>query len=136
MERYIRDPRFAPYVQFLRFAVVGGGVTALAVLIYWIAAFPFGRTPLVANLISYAISVIAGYFLHSLLTFKGHGDQVRDRWTSIRFVIASLAGFALNSLWAWGLTGPIGGEKWWPMIPIALVTPPVTFLLNRKWVFR
>lgn len=131
----LRDPRLAPYLQFIRFAIVGGFVTFVSVALYWVAAMPLGMTPLVANGVSYLISVVVGYFLHSLLTFRDP-DAQRDVMTTVRFFLSSLVGFALNSFWAWVLTGPIGGPKWWPMIPIALVTPPVTFLLNRIWVFR
>jgi hypothetical protein len=33
------------------------------------------------------------------------------------------------------LTGLLAGPTWWPVVLMLTVTPAVTFLLNRHWVF-
>ena len=33
------------------------------------------------------------------------------------------------------MTGALGGPAWWPLVPMLLVTPLVSFALNRAWVF-
>jgi hypothetical protein len=36
----------------------------------------------------------------------------------------------------WLFTGPLELSPAWPILPMLFVTPAVTFLLNRQWVFR
>lgn len=122
--------------QLLRYGVTGGGVTLVATLVYWIAARrdgAFAIPPLAANLISYLVAVGLGYVLHSRFSFRDHG--ARTKATSVRFAIASLFGFALNSLWVWLLVHVLHGATWWPIPLMVTATPLAIFWLNRAWVF-
>jgi putative flippase GtrA len=71
--------------------------------------------------------------MHSKWSFKGQGE--RTAGTAVRFVAVSLLSLALNSLWVALITGPLGLGPAWPILPMLFVTPAVTFLLNRHWVF-
>jgi putative flippase GtrA len=121
--------------QLLRFAISGGIVTLLGAGAYWVTATFLGIAPLIANVIGYAVAVVTGYVMHSRFSFAGHGSRDNLARTTGRFVIVSLVSLGLNSFWVWLLTGALGGETWWPVPPMLLVTPLVTFSLNRKWVF-
>ncbi|MFN3943656.1 MAG: GtrA family protein [Allosphingosinicella sp.] len=121
--------------QLWRFAMTGGFVTGLGAGAYWLLATFFPVAPLVANLIGYLVAVATGYVLHSRWSFRGHGRRDNVARTTGRFFIVSLASLALNSLWVWLFTGLLAGPTWWPLLPMLLVTPLVTFTLNRKWVF-
>lgn len=133
IRRLVADP--ATRAQLIRFIVAGGAVTVLAVAVYWTLATPFGVSPLLANLAGYVAAVVSGYVLHSRWSFRGHGDRDAPAARSVRFVVVSAISLALNSLWVWLLTGPLGGPTWWPILPMLAITPVVTFVLNRKWVF-
>lgn len=126
----------ALFGQVARFAITGGFVTALGIAIYLFFATIVEVPPLVANLISYAVCVTIGYFLHSRWSFRGHGRRDNAAKTTSRFLMVSLASLSLNSLFVWILTGPMGGPDWWPTVPMVFVTPLVTFALNRRWVFN
>lgn len=121
--------------QLVRFGLVGAFVTALGVAAYWVPATFLGVAPLLANLLGYAVAVLFGYVLHSRVSFRGHGRRDRQSVRTVRFFIVSLVSLALNSLFVWVLTGPLGGPTWWPVLPMLFVTPLVTFYLNRQWVF-
>lgn len=121
--------------QLLRFAITGGLVTLLAVAVYWTLATPLALPPLLANFAGYVAAVASGYVLHSRWSFRGHGTRDAPAAQGGRFVAVSLISLGLNSLWVWSLTGPMGGPTWWPIVPMLLVTPLVTFALNRNWVF-
>ena len=127
--------RAALAAQLVRYGVTGGFVTLLAVAVYWILATPLGVAPLLANLAGYFSAVAAGYVIHSRWSFRGHGRRDNLARTGGRFILVSLVSLALNSLFVWALTGPLGGPTWWPIVPMVLVTPLVTFALNRLWVF-
>lgn len=121
--------------QLVRFAITGGLVTVLAIIIYWVLATPFKVAPLLANLTGYAAAMASGYLLHSRWSFRGHGERGSPAARGGRFLIVSLISLALNSLWVWAATDWLGGPTWWPVVPMLFVTPLVTFALNRNWVF-
>ena len=121
--------------QLIRFALVGGFVTALGVAAYWFPATFLGVPPLLANFLAYVIAVAFGFVLHGKVSFAGHGSRDKAGVRTFRFMIVSLISLALNSLFVWVLTGPMYGPTWWPVIPMLCVTLLVTFTLNRQWVF-
>lgn len=129
----IADPRLALAAQVVRFGLSGGLVATLGFLSYAIPAIGFGAEPLLSYLFSHCVAVAAGYTLHSRLSFANHGARGRSR--TLRFLAVSLVSLSLNSLFVWVLTGPLGGPPWWPLLPMAVVTPAIAFLLNRQWVF-
>ena len=121
--------------QLMRFGLVGGFVTALGALAYWVPATYLGVPPLLANLLGYCVAGALGYVLHSRVSFRGHGSRDQVAVRTLRFFIVSLVSLGLNSLFVWLLTGPMHGPTWWPVVPMIFVTPLVTFALNRQWVF-
>jgi putative flippase GtrA len=122
--------------QITRYGVTGLIATAIQSAVYWLLATYAGMAPLAANVFGYIAAVAAGYVLHSQWSFKGHGRRDNPARTTSRFVLVSLISFALNSFFVWLLTGVLEGPTWWPIIPFFFVTPVVTFMLHRHWVFR
>lgn len=122
--------------QAARFLVTGGIVTLLGALVYWVPATFWGVAPLLANFFGYLAAMVSGYVLHSRWSFKGHGRRNDPVRTTSRFFLVSLVSLGLNSLWVWLLSGLLDGPTWWPVVTMVFVTPVVTFLLNRQWVFR
>lgn len=121
--------------QLVRFVISGGTVTALGLGVYALVALVFRWHPQVGNVLAYLVAMGTGYVMHSQWSFRGHGAE-RTHATKIRFVIASLISFALNSSWVWLLYTHLQLGRAAPMVPMLFVTPAVTFLLNRQWVFR
>jgi putative flippase GtrA len=122
-------------VQLIRFGFVGGFVTALGAATYWVPATFLGVPPLVANVIGYLVAAGIGYVLHSRVSFRDHGSRDNPAQRTGRFFIVSLVSLVLNSLFVWVLTGLLHGPTWWPVVPWVFVTPLVTFVLQRHWVF-
>ncbi len=124
--------------QIIRYGLVGGFVTALQALTYWLLAQRAGLHPQAANVLGYLVAVASGFVLHGRVTFRereaapaGGEGMVR----AVRFVLVSLASLALNAFWVWLTTGPLGWPLWTPIPFMALVTPALVFVLNRRWVF-
>jgi len=128
---FVRSEAFA---QLVRYGVAGLGVTALSTLVYSGAAVGIGLSPMRANVCGYAVGLIAGYLVHSRWSFAGSHEA--EAATVARFVGATLCGFALNSLWVWLLTGPMHLPPLAPVPAMVGVTPLLSFLVNRYWVFR
>lgn len=121
--------------QLIRFGMVGGFVTALGVVTYYVPATYLGVAPLLANLLGYAVAMAFGYVMHSRISFRGHGSRDNAVQRTGRFFIVSLVSLGLNSIWVWSLVEYLNGPTWWPVLPMLFVTPLVTFSLNRHWVF-
>ena len=119
--------------QLLRFLISGALVTALGVGVYALAALWLRWHPQIANLLAYLTAMGTGYVMHSRWSFRDHGERTRS--TAVKFVIVSLISLALNSFWVALFTGPLDLSPAWPILPMLFVTPIVTFLLNRQWVF-
>lgn len=122
--------------ELARFVVAGGITTALYTAVYLpLAGFKL-TSEQVANLLGYLVAVTSGYLLHSRWSFRGHGADARE--TGWKFFLVSLFSYGANTFWVWLLTddATFHGPWWWPLPPILFVTPVVTFLMNKLWVFR
>jgi putative flippase GtrA len=119
--------------QLLRFLVSGAVVTVLGVGTYALVALVLRWHPQIGNLLGYLVAMATGYWMHSRWSFRDHGQ--RSQATVVKFVIVSLVSLGLNSLWVFLITGPLGLGPAWPIVPMLLITPMVTFVLNRQWVF-
>ena len=121
--------------QLTRFIISGAIVTALGVGVYAVVALLLRWHPQLGNFLAYVVAMATGYLMHSRWSFRDHGGE-RTHRTKVRFVLVSLASLALNSFWVWLLTEPLELSPAWPILPMLFVTPAVTFILNRQWVFR
>jgi putative flippase GtrA len=119
--------------QLIRFGLVGLGSTLLYAAVYWPLA-TYVMWPVLAVVIAFAVAVTAGFFLHSRWSFKGHA-QTEDRKTKAQFLVVQTAGMLMNAGFTWIAVDLMRGPTWWPLVPAVLVTPFLTFALNRWWVF-
>ena len=99
-------------------------------------ALVLGWHPQLGNLLAYLVAMATGYVLHSRWSFRGHGASGPTAPT-IKFV-ARLAD-QLRAQQPVGLAAHrarSSSARPWPILPMLFVTPAVTFVLNRQWVFR
>ena len=121
--------------QLLRYAIAGFCVTQFAALVYSAVILTAGSHPLIANCISTAFGLCAGYIVHSRWSFAARPDGSEGLQVA-RFLLASTIAFCLNSLWIWLLVINLGLPPLAPVPLMMIVTPCLSFLLNRYWVFR
>jgi putative flippase GtrA len=121
--------------QLTRFIISGALVTALGVAVYAVVAILLRWNPQLGNFLAYVIAVATGYVMHSRWSFRDHGGE-RTHKTKFRFVTVSIISYALNSFWVWLLFSYLDLGRGAPIVPMLFVTPLVTFVLNRQWVFR
>ena len=121
--------------QMVRFGLTGVLLTLLVAGGYWIVATVFDVEPMLALTLNYLVFTALGYVLHSNFSFRGYGARDRVAARTVRFFTVNTLGFLLNQVFVWLLVKHLGGPVWWSVIPIVLVTPLLTFALNRRWVF-
>lgn len=120
--------------QLGRFLISGALVTALGVGVYAFVALVLRWHPQLGNFLAYVAAMATGYVMHSRWSFRDHGGE-RTRGTKVRFIAVSLISYALNSFWVWLLFTHLHLGRSTPILPMLFVTPAVTFVLNRQWVF-
>ena len=123
--------------QLVRYCIAGSISAGLYSAVYlslagWV--FPAERAVLAVPF-AFTVAIVAGFLLHSRWSFAGHGTRSSNGTQQGKFLIVHSAGFGLNLAFTWVLTAGLGAPIWTPLIPIVLITPIVTFLLQRQWVF-
>jgi putative flippase GtrA len=122
--------------QIIRFGITGGALTVMVAAAYWAVAEFFAIDPLVSMTLVYVVFTGLGYVLHSRWSFRDHGTRDQAHVRTVRFFTVNTLGFLTNQFFVWWLVKYLGGPTWWPVIPVILVTPLLTFTLNRAWVFK
>jgi putative flippase GtrA len=117
--------------ELARFGLVGGfnaatyfgGYTALVLL---------GVPYLLAALIAFFLSASLGYWLHEHCTFKGRSPTVRG-WLS--WLAAQGMATGLNLVLLAVLVDGFDVDKIVAQAVLLPVTPAVTYVVGRRWVF-
>jgi putative flippase GtrA len=121
--------------QLIRYAIAGFCVTQFAACIYSALVLFLRVNPLGANVASTACGWCAGYLAHSRWSFAD-GQANGEYATAGRFVLSSLFAFLVNTTWVWLLVSTFRLPPLTPVPLMMFVTPWISFLLNRYWVFR
>ena len=123
--------------QLIRFGIAGGISTVIYSAVYLpLAYFVLPKSwAVLAVPPAFLVAVVCGFFLHSYWSFKGHGTRDSSGRQHFKFFVVQGFGLLLNAVFTWGITGPLHGPQWLPLVPIVLITPLATFALNRQWVF-
>ena len=127
--------RRAIAAQVIRYAFAGLAITIVFSASYWAVTEIGGVDPMVSLTIVFLVFTAISYFAHGAFSFRGHGARDRQHVRASRFLVVNVIGFLLNQFFVWLLVKQLGGPTWWPIVPFILVTPWVTFVLHRKWVF-
>ncbi len=130
-------PRSRDAIQFLRFALVGVVSTAVYAATYAVLVKLYFPNQLAAAAVpfAFATALSVGYCLNASWSFRGQGDEGRPLALKFRYLLVQLAGFAINLALTWIATAPMGLPTWTPLVPACIITPLVTFALQRRWVF-
>ena len=124
-------------LQLIRYGFAGGLATAIYSAVYlplalWV--FPGGQA-VFAVPFAFLTALTAGFFLHSHFSFAGHGTRDNSGRQHAKFLIVHCVGLSMNLFFTWTLTAGLGLQAWAPLIPSVTLTPLVTFVLQRQWVF-
>lgn len=121
--------------QYGRFVMVGLGATLVHVAVYAGTIELSGAAPLLANALGFATAVTLSFLGHRNWTFRSApGESGRD--ALMRFWGVALLGFLLNTFFVQLVTGTLRWSYDWAIPPMVAITPFVTFLLSKFWVFR
>lgn len=121
--------------ELFRYVVAGFCVTQFAAIVYSTLAVEAHVRPLDANVISTAFGICAGYIAHSRWSFAERAAKA-ERGKAVRFAASAFLAFLFNSFWVWLLVSYMRLSPLAPVPIMMFITPWVSFLSNRHWVFR
>lgn len=122
-------------VHAIRYAVAGLVITIAFSVCYWAVAELLRVDPNVALALVFVVFSVVSFVAHGRFSFAGHGERDRPHVRLTRFFIVNILGFLANQFFVWLLVKRLGGATWWPIIPFVFVTPWLTFVLHRRWVY-
>lgn len=117
--------------ELARFGLVGG-FNAATYFGGYTAGVLLGVPYLLAALIAFALSASLGYWLHEHWTFKGRTPTVRG-WLS--WLLAQGGATGLNLVLLAVLVDGFEVNKILAQAVLLPVTPVVTYVVGRRWVF-
>ena len=121
-------------LQLIRYIFTGGFMTFVSIALYS-GMVLLKLQPNVAYAVTWILCVGLGYILHSRISFAGHGERGDLRRTGGRFLVVNLIALAINQTWV-SLTLLFHLSALWANVPMATVTPLLSFILHRYWAFR
>ena len=120
------------FIQFIKFGIVGLSNTAIGLGTYYLFLF-FGLYYLIANILSWIISVFNAFYWNNRYVFPNHTEWFRAlARTYLSYGFSFLFGCAvLYALVDWcGMSDKIA-----PLLTL-LITIPLNFVLNKFWTFK
>ncbi|UAJ12699.1 GtrA family protein [Glacieibacterium megasporae] len=126
------------YTQLTRYAVAGASASAVYSLVYLLFAnrlLPPGQA-VIAVVPAFLVSLLISFQLHSRWSFAGHGSRDEKVSQPLRFFFVQSAGMLANFFITYLVTKILMQPNWVALVPSLTLTPILTFLLQRRWVFR
>jgi putative flippase GtrA len=125
----------AVFWQAVRFGISGLALTALVSAIYYLLVLYTAISPAVSLTLATLLASVVGYFVHGHFSFRAHGTRDNPSRRFGRFLVTNAIGYLLNLAFVFVLIDFMHLPAWTPIIGFCLVTPAVSFMLNRHWVF-
>lgn len=123
--------------QFIRFALVGLGGTAVHYGLLLLLVELASLTALYASMLGALAGAVVNYFLNYRFTFA---STAKHRKTMPKFFFLAGLGLSLNALLMWWLlTWPLFSWQWYYLAAQIMVTALIllfNFFANRFWTFR
>ncbi len=157
-----QNNKFAAFIQFIKFGLVGALNTVLNYLIYNFCYYVFNSGVHVANFVGFVITVFIAYILQSRFVFKQNESGEKRIWWKVlikTYVSYSFTGLFLTEvlLLLWinviNIGQYLGEASQWisnfgieinqydlaaslaPLLNM-LITIPTNFLINKFWAYR
>lgn len=116
--------------KLLRFAVVGGGVTLLHILVAVFLIKIMGASPAIANGVAFGTATLVSYAANTLWSFSAQMKKAN----LVRFLTVSAVGLVLATVSS-GFIDSLGLHYGLGIALVVIVVPGVTFSLHNFWTY-
>ena len=118
--------------------MVGCMSTLTHILVFVLLMETVISAPLVANVLAFLLAMLVSFYGHFKWTFREYTIDLpihRAHWELFRFTISALLGISINSLIVWFFTSILQLNYMYALLPVAILTPLLLFLIGHYWVF-
>ena len=128
------DPaRESLLIQIFKFVIVGGIATIIDWLIYFILYKFIKLEPIIANIISFSVSVIYNYYASCKYVFKVNKEKSKTRQFT-EFIIFSLIGLGINELLIFIFVNKLSWNAMLVKILATLIVMVFNFITRKKFL--
>lgn len=141
----LSEDKFKTLMQFVRFGIVGVSNTLISYVLYTVSLLLFQRAMLfpkvdyiVAQVISFVLSVLWSFYWNNKKVFVKAEDEKRSIWKSLlkTYVSYSFTGLFLSSVLLVLWIDVLGISEFIAPLFNLVVSVPVNFLINKFWAFK
>lgn len=143
LKKLQENEKIRPYVQFIKFGLVGVSNNVVFYLLYAVIIFLLRRLAwkqdyILANLIAFTISIFWSFYWNNKYVFKKTEDSRRNMWQALGkcFLSYGFTGYILENVLSYIWIERIGVSKYIAPLLNLVFTVPVNFLLNKLWAFK
>ena len=120
-------------IQIFKFVIVGGIATIIDWLIYFILYKFIKLEPIIANIISFSVSVIYNYYASCKYVFKVNKEKSKTRQFT-EFIIFSLIGLGINELLIFIFVNKLSWNAMLVKILATLIVMVFNFITRKKFL--
>ena len=120
-------------IQIFKFIVVGGIATVIDWIIYFVLYHFMKIPPLIANILSFSVSVVYNYWASCKYVFKVTKDKSKLR-LFIEFIIFALIGLGMNELIIFGLYNKAGWNAMLVKVIATIIVMVFNFITRKKFL--
>ena len=112
-------------IQIFKFIVVGGIATVIDWIIYFVLYHFIKIEPIIANIISFAVSVVYNYWASCKYVFKVNKEKSKAR-QFVEFIVFAVIGLLINEVIIWGLHN----ELEWNAMLVKIIATAIVMVFN------
>ncbi len=112
-------------IQIFKFIVVGGIATVIDWIIYFVLYHFIKIEPIIANIISFAVSVVYNYWASCKYVFKVNKEKSRAR-QFVEFIVFAIIGLLINEVIIWGLHNQLE----WNAMLVKIIATAIVMVFN------
>ena len=120
-------------IQIFKFIVVGGIATIIDWIIYFVLYHFLKVPPLIANIISFSVSVVYNYWASCKYVFNVTKDKSKLR-LFVEFIIFALIGLGINELIIFGLYNKAGWNAMLVKVLATIIVMTFNFITRKKFL--
>lgn len=143
IKKIMENERIKPFVQFVKFGLVGVSNTVIFYLLYvgiifLLSGLAWKYDYILANVTAFTVSVFWSFYWNDKYVFKKAENGIRNMWKALGkcFLSYGFTGFILENILSYIRIEKFGISKYAAPLLNLVFTVPTNFLLNKLWAFK
>ena len=116
-------------IRLIKYAIINGLLTGAYFLLYYILIECFGMKYVVANVISYIITIIAAYYMTKVYVFESIQNVKKEIGY---FLVIRIAMVGISTIGLWATVNILEMGKYISFFSVNMCCFLVSYLLNKK----